>query len=188
MGCESITTEINLGSKSVSVWLIVAFIAGIVAFITLFLNWETMTSTIEVIYNGKISESYDISAIDMLTGKFDGETVHDYSFFSKLPFIVALLGIIGAIVAILPIFVEGKNKEFSIALTVIFVICLVLCIVFFACGVGMDLFSGDAKTGLEMAKELGADISFKANVGLILAIVASVVGLIVSAINVKESL
>lgn len=182
------SAEITIGTRSTSIWLILAIIGGIVGFVMLFINWETISVSMYSLFSTDIKAT----GLDMLTNKAtaaDETGDMQYSFIGKLPFIIAILGIIGAIVAILPTFMEYKRKELSIVASVIFLIAVILCIVFFATGLGVDLLAGDDKEELKtIIHTTGVSVKFKAGTGAIIALIASIVGLLASAISVKENL
>ena len=142
--------DINIGKGSISIWVIVAAIASLLVFISLFLGiFHT-----EVSGFGVTVKSGSISGLDLLSNKFDGHSFDDYTFWKLMPLFAALLGLATLVLAALPIFgVNNKGTKTA------FLVCAILTFVFgilvmFVTASGAVI---DANTdNVKFVKEVGA--------------------------------
>ena len=164
--------DVKIGSMNVSIWTILLIIGGLLAFIGMFLDYVVMT--IDLGFLG--SESEGFTALDLLDS--DEDEYGALSFVSKFPLVIGIVGILALLSGVLPMFVKGQDKVFTIAGAVF---AVVLAIWFFVQGVGPGLFVD------EPMQELFGD-TLSAGVGLYLALVGSIVAAVGGILNLKEAL
>ncbi len=166
--------DVKIGSMNVSIWTILLVIGGLLAFIGMFLDYVVMT--IEVPFLG--SETEGLTGLDLL------DTEDEYGAFSyvaKFPLVIGIVGILALLSGVLPMFVKGQDKVFTIAGAVLAIVAVVLAIWFFVQGVGDGLFVD------EWAQAAFGD-TLSAGVGLYLALVGSIVAAVGGILNLKEAL
>lgn len=170
-----IIMDVKIGSMNVSIWSILLIIGGLLAFIGMFLDYVVMT--IDLGFLG--SESEGFTGLDLLDT--DEDEYGALSFVSKFPLVIGIVGILALLSGVLPMFVKGQDKVFTIAGAVFAVVAVVLAIWFFVQGVGPGLFVD------EPMQELFGD-TLSAGVGLYLALVGSIVAAVGGILNLKEAL
>lgn len=168
-----IIMDVKIGSMNVSIWTILLVIGGLLAFIGMFLDYIVVTVDLFV-----TTETEGLTGLDLL------DTEDEYGAFSyvaKFPLVIGIVGILALLSGILPMFVKGQDKVFTIAGAVLAIVAVVLAIWFFVQGVGDGLFVD------EWAQAMWGD-SLSAGVGLYLALVGSIVAAVGGILNLKEAL
>ena len=173
--------NIKVGNNEISVGAILIVVGALVALISLFLGYVTVeTPTL----GGWDSES--ISGMDIITGG-EGDT-DDLSFVHWAPLILVITAIIGAIMAIVPMFAKIANmKTYNIIVTVIMAISVIFAIIFVAMGGGEGLYSGNAADVIKGLIDTEM-MKMGLGVGAFMGLIGAIVGLVGAGISLKESL
>ena len=146
--------DIKIGNASVSIWVIVAMIGALLAFISLFMAIVNYSYTVGPVTTTTAS----ISGLDFLGNKWDGHDVSgDFTFWRFMPLFAALLGLATLVLAALPIFGAG-NSGTKTAFLVCAILTLVFgLLVFFVTASGSVLDGGTSWTA---HKQIGAWFAF----------------------------
>ncbi len=163
--------DVKIGSMNVSIWSILLIIGGLLAFIGMFLDYVVIDYYLD---------TEGISGLDLVSEDDYG----GLTYLSKFPLVIGILGLLSLVAAVLPMFVKGQDKIFTIAGALFAVVAVVLAIWFFVQGVGPGLF----EEGLVRAFFENAEDKITAGIGLYLALVGSIVAAVGGILNLKEAL
>ena len=163
--------ELKVGNKSISPWNIILFLGGLLAFIGMFIDVTTCTST----FLG-VSASESFTGLDIIKDLPDGISMAVYG-----PVIAGVMGIILVIFSLIPLFVDLKNNAKIVnILGVILALVGLIMMVFFATQVG---------NGFGFVDPMFADaMKYSMSAGAYLGIVGMVLALLGTLFNLKESL
>ena len=170
--------NIKIGKTEMSIGDLLIYLGALVAIIAIFLTYVESTMF--------PNNTTTLTGIDIITGK--DVDVDDLSFVHLAPLFTLIFAIVGAIAAILQMFVKNVDaKVFSFVEVGVFALAAIFAIVFVAMGAGPDLYDGTAKDIIKMAIDSGA-LKMNLGIGAYLGLIASIVGVIGPGVNVKESL
>lgn len=169
--------NIKIGKTEMSIGDLLIYLGALVAIIAIFLTYIESTM---------FTNNTTLTGMDIITGK-DGD-MDDLSFVHLAPLFTLIFAIVGAIAAILQMFVKNVDaKVFSFVEVGVFALAAIFAIVFVAMGAGPDLFDGTAKDMIKMAIDSGT-LKMNLGIGAYLGLIASIVGVIGAGVNVKENL
>ena len=114
--------DIKIGKGSISIWAIVAAVGGLLAFIAFFLALSKFYVDYPLV--GKVYTS-TYNGIDLISGKWDGNTMDHYSFWKVMPLLAMLAGLATLVLGILPIF-GVNNSGVKMAFMICGIVTLVL--------------------------------------------------------------
>ncbi len=158
--------DIKIGNGSISIWGIIAAVGGLLAFIGLFLTVAKTTTDL-----GWLGTSTtNISGLDLLSNKMDGEEVDSYSFYRFMPLLFALAGLATLVLSILPIF-GVSNSGIKIAAMVCGILTLVFGILMLVGCASYNLYADDLKDAAKLV-EVKTSAQIGAYFGLIGGILA----------------
>ena len=169
--------NIKIGKTEMSIGDLLIYLGALVAIIAIFLTYIESTM---------FTNNTTLTGMDIITGK--DMDVDDLSFVHLAPLFTLIFAIVGAIAAILQMFVKNVDaKVFCFVEVGVFALAAIFAIVFVAMGAGPDLFDGTAKDAIKMAIDSGV-LKMNLGIGAYLGLIASIVGVIGAGVNVKENL
>lgn len=131
--------DIKIGNGSISIWGIVAAVGGLLAFIAFFLA----ITKFDFDFGLKVTTE-NISGLDMISNKYDGEKAEDmYTFWKVMPLLAMIAGLATLVLAILPIF-GVNNSGIKMAFMIVGIVTLVLGILVFAFSAGVAVLDVDS--------------------------------------------
>ena len=133
-GSEGIIMDnLKIGNMEIPIGSLLLMIGGLIMLISAFLNWSQIS--IDTVLFG--TDTTNISGMDLISGKLDGDSV-DYSFLAKAPLFMIIFGILAIILAALPLF-KIDMPAIGIAAAVVALLGLVFAILFLTVGGGASL-------------------------------------------------
>lgn len=167
-------TNVKIGNMEIPLGNLLLMIGGLIMLISVFLAWTVYSTPTLTGW-----KDYNISGLDIISGKVDGNSI-SYSFLGKAPLFIMILGILAIILAALPLF-KVDMPAITIAAAVIALLGLIFAILYLTVGGGASLFTGDDKDGTEILIKSGVlkmKLAFGSYFSLIGALVATVGGVL----------
>ena len=146
--------DIKIGNGSISIWGIVAAIASLLVFISLFLGIFHMSANTWI---GTLTGD-SVTGLDLVGNKMGGHNYDDYTFWKLMPLFAALLGLATLVLAILPIFGVSNNGT-KTAFLVCGILTFVLGILVMFVTASGAVIDGNTD-GIKFVKEVGAYFAF----------------------------
>ena len=131
--------DIKIGKGSISIWAIVAAVGGLLAFIAFFLALSKFYVDYPLV--GKVYTS-TYNGIDLISGKWDGNTMDHYSFWKVMPLLAMLAGLATLVLGILPIF-GVNNSGVKMAFMICAIVTFVFALLVFICTAGTAVLNDD---------------------------------------------
>jgi hypothetical protein len=145
--------DIKIGKGSISIWAIVAAVGGLLAFIAFFLALSKFYVDVPIV--GKVYTS-TYNGIDLISGKWDGNTMDHYSFWKVMPLLAMLAGLATLVLGILPIF-GVNNSGVKMAFMICGIVTLVLGLLVFIFSAGPAVVDKDWRVDdWKAARQIGA--------------------------------